>query len=129
MPVSNVQQIATEKLRPNPANTRKHSKKQIAQLACIIKQVGFLVPIVADENLVVQAGHGRLLAAQRLELHSVPVITVSGLSDAKRRAYLLADNKLTEKAGWDRPACPSSGSLRLIRHFEKRGSGSSGVRV
>jgi DNA modification methylase len=103
MPVSNVQQIATGKLRPNPANTRKHPRKQIAQLACIIEQVGFLVPIVADENFVVQAGHGRLLAAQLLGLHSVPVITVSGLSDAKRRAYLLADNKLTEKAGWDRP--------------------------
>jgi DNA modification methylase len=103
MPVSNVQQIATAKLRPNPANTRKHPKKQIAQLACIIKQVGFLVPIVVDENFIVQAGHGRLLAAQRLGLHSVPVITVSGLGDAKRRAYVLADNKLTEKAGWDRP--------------------------
>jgi DNA modification methylase len=103
MPVSNVQQIATAKLRPNPANTRKHSKRQVAQLADIIKQVGFLVPIVADENFVVQAGHGRLLAAQRLGLRSVPVITVSGISDAKRRAYVLADNRLTEAAGWDRP--------------------------
>src|ERR1700730_5286227 len=102
MPVSNVRQVATAKLRHNPANNHTHPKKQIAQLASVIKEVGFLVPIVADENFVVQAGHGRLLAAQRLGLQTVPVITVSGLSEAKRRTYVLADNKLSEKGGWDR---------------------------
>jgi DNA modification methylase len=104
MAVSQVEQVPVEELHLNPANVRKHSRKQIAQLGEIIKQVGFLVPIVADENRIVQAGNGRLLAARELGLRLVPVITVSGLDDAKRRAYVIADNKIAQGAGWDRRA-------------------------
>jgi DNA modification methylase len=104
MAISQVEQVPVGELRLNPANVRKHSKKQISQLAEIIRQVGFLVPIIADEKRVVQAGNGRLLAAREIGLRSVPVITASGLSDAKRRAYVVADNKIAQGAGWDRSA-------------------------
>jgi DNA modification methylase len=104
MPVSQIQQISIRKLRPNPANSRTHSKKQIVQLAHGIERFGFVVPVVADEKLVIQAGHGRVAAGELLGMKTVPVVILSGLSAAERRAYLLADNKLAEKAGWDRAA-------------------------
>jgi ParB-like chromosome segregation protein Spo0J len=80
------------------------SQKQITQIAKSIGQFGFIAPIVTDEDSCILAGHGRWLAASELGLKRVPVLVVSGLSDAERRAYLLADNKLTENAGWDRSA-------------------------
>lgn len=104
MPVSQVAQVPIGRLRPHPSNAHTHSKKQIAQIARSIEQFGFIVPIVADEHWFVLAGHGRLHAAKEQRLSHVPVIVVSGLSDAERRAYILADNKLTENAGWDRGA-------------------------
>ena len=104
MPTSQIKQAAVGTLRAHPANTRTHSKKQIAQIARSIRQFGFTAPIIIDENNVILAGHGRWLAARQLELSNVPVVVLSGLGDAERRAYLLADNKLVENAGWDRGA-------------------------
>jgi DNA modification methylase len=104
MPTSEIREPAVGKLRAHPANARAHSKKQIGQIARSIRQFGFTVPIIVDENNVILAGHGRWLAAQHLGLPLVPVVVLSGLSDAERRAYLLADNKLVEKAGWRRGA-------------------------
>ena len=104
MPTSQIKQAAVGTLRAHPANTRTHSKKQIAQIARSIRQFGFTAPIIIDENNVILAGHGRWLAARQLELSNVPVVVLSGLADAERRAYLLADNKLVENAGWDRGA-------------------------
>lgn len=102
MPVTQISEIAIERLHPHPANVHKHSKKQIAQIVDSIAKFGFTVPIITEEKGYVLAGHGRLLAARAIGLCRVPVIIVSGLSDAEQRAYLLADNKLTENAGWDR---------------------------
>ena len=102
MPVSQVEQVAVDKLRPHPLNVHTHSKKQIAQINKIIEQVGFINPIAANETGQILAGHGRWLAAKLRGLRTVPVITVSGLSETLQRAYILADNKLTENAGWDR---------------------------
>ena len=104
MPTPQIKQAAVATLRAHPANSRTHSKKQIAQIARSIGQFGFTAPIIIDENSVILAGHGRWLAARHLKLAHVPVVVVSGLSDAARRAYLLADNKLVENAGWDRGA-------------------------
>lgn len=104
MPVSQITQIAIGKLRLNSANVHTHSKQQLIQIARSIKQVGFIAPIITDEDSLILAGHGRWLASRQLGLRLVPVVVVSGLSDAERRAYLLADNRLTEKAGWDRAA-------------------------
>jgi hypothetical protein len=90
------------KLKPNPRNARTHSKKQLRQIADSIRQFGFVNPIIADENGVVIAGHGRLQAAAFLELNEVPVITLAGLTDAQKRTLMLADNKIAANAGWDR---------------------------
>src|SRR5215216_2556664 len=104
MPTSQIRQAVVGMLRAHPANAHAHSKKQIAKIARSIRQFGFTAPIIVDENNVILAGHGRWLAAQHLGLDFVPVVVLSGLSDAERRAYLLADNKLVEDAGWDRAA-------------------------
>jgi DNA methylase/ParB-like nuclease family protein len=102
VPVSRINEIPIGKLRPHPANVHKHSKKQISQIADSIQKFGFTAPIIAGENGYIFAGHGRWLAARKIGLSRVPVVIVSGLSDAECRAYLLADNKLTENAGWNR---------------------------
>src|SRR5262249_8062749 len=88
--------------KPNARNARTHSRKQIRQIADSIATFGFLVPILVDEDGVVIAGHGRYAAAKLLGLKQVPAIKVRDLSEAKRRAFALADNKIAENAGWDR---------------------------
>src|SRR6476660_8913515 len=89
-------------LKPNPRNVRTHSKNQIRQIANSIVAFGFVVPLVADENGLILLGHGRLAAAILIDLTEVPVIVLEGLSETRKRALLLADNKITENAGWDR---------------------------
>jgi DNA modification methylase len=97
-----MQLIAISALKSNTRNTRTHSKKQIRQIAGSITAFGFLVPILIDDDNVIIAGHGRYSAAVLLGLQEVPVIRVVGLSEAKRRAFALADNKIAQNAGWDR---------------------------
>lgn len=89
-------------LRINPKNVRTHSKKQVRQIAQSIAEFGFAVPICVDENGFILAGHGRLEAARLLGLKTVPVVQVLGLSEARKRAFMLADNKIAANAGWDR---------------------------
>jgi DNA modification methylase len=100
--VRQIKWLSPHTLKPNPRNARTHSKKQIRQIAESILAFGFVVPIVVDENSTILLGHGRLAAAIDLDLNEVPVIVLEGLSEAKKRALLLADNKITENAGWDR---------------------------
>src|SRR5262245_38209906 len=90
------------KLRPNKRNARTHSKRQIQQIADSIARFGWAAPIVVDEHNSILAGHGRYCAAQLLGLKDIPVIVLSGLSDAEKRAFVLADNKIAANAGWDR---------------------------
>jgi len=97
-----MQWIAVDALKPNARNARTHSNKQIREIANSITAFGFLVPILIDEGGVIIAGHGRHAAAKLLGLKQVPIIGVEGLSEAKRRALALADNKVAENAGWDR---------------------------
>jgi DNA modification methylase len=89
-------------LKRNPRNARTHPKKQIRQIADSIAAFGFVIPLVADESGVVLLGNGRHEAAEVEGLNEVPVIFLEGLSEAKKRALALADNKITENAGWDR---------------------------
>jgi DNA modification methylase len=88
-------------LVPYCRNARSHSDEQVAQIAASIREFGFLNPVLMDGERGIIAGHGRIMAARKLGLEKVPCIEVSHLSDAQRRAYILADNKLALNAGWD----------------------------
>lgn len=88
-------------LIPYVNNSRTHSDEQVTQVAASIKEFGFTNPILIDENNGIIAGHGRLMAAKKLKLEQVPTITLVGLSDAQRKAYVIADNKLALNAEWD----------------------------
>jgi ParB-like chromosome segregation protein Spo0J len=97
-----LQYLPITDLRPSQRNARTHSKAQIRQIADSIERFGFTNPVLIDETGTVLAGHGRLSAAKLLTLENVPILRLSHLSPAEKRAYVLADNKLAEKAGWDR---------------------------
>ena len=88
-------------LNPYGNNSRTHSDDQIKQIVASIKEFGFTNPILIDENDVIIAGHGRLLAAKNLSMDEVPTITLTGLTDEQKIAYVIADNKLALNAGWD----------------------------
>jgi len=89
-------------LKPYPGNARTHSAKQISEIATSIKAFGFNNPVLVDKDGTIIAGHGRVAAAKKLGLEVVPCVRLEHLSEAEKRAYILADNKLAEKAGWDR---------------------------
>lgn len=93
--------VLVDTLIPYARNSRTHSDAQISQIAASIKEFGFLNPIIIDGQSGIVAGHGRVLAAKKLGMDELPVIDASHLSDAQRRAYVIADNKLALNAGWD----------------------------
>src|SRR6266853_5537274 len=92
-----------ERLIPFARNPRTHSDAQVAQIAASIAAFGFNNPILVDTKAGIIAGHGRLLAARKLQLQEVPVIVLDHLTEAQKRAYILADNQLALNAGWDEP--------------------------
>ena len=92
----------TSELKPRATNPRTHSRKQIAQIATAIRRFGFTNPVLVDDHNGVIAGHGRLEAAKTIGLSEVPTVRLSDMSEAEIRAYVIADNKLAENAGWDR---------------------------
>ena len=95
-----IKEVAVDKLIPYAKNSRTHSEAQIAQIAASIKEFGFRNPILVDGTGVI-AGHGRLLAARKLNLKQVPTIDCSDLTEPQKKAYIIADNKLAMNAGWD----------------------------
>ena len=92
---------AIDQLTPDPANPRRHSKKQIRQIANSLNAFGFNVPILIDRQSKVIAGHGRLLACRELDITEVPTLCLDHLTPAQARAFMIADNKLVENADWD----------------------------
>src|SRR5271167_457115 len=90
-----------EELKLDPANPRRHSKKQIRQIANSIRTFGFIVPVLIDRDGTVLAGHGRLLACRELGITEVPTASLDHLTPAQARAFMIADNRLTEIATWD----------------------------
>lgn len=96
-----IERRPTKSLIPYARNARTHSDGQVAQIAASIKEWGWTVPLLVDETGMIIAGHGRLMAAQKLGLPEVPVIVASGWTEAQKRAYVIADNKLALNAGWD----------------------------
>ncbi|MCP4444901.1 MAG: ParB N-terminal domain-containing protein [Myxococcales bacterium] len=97
----NVEQVSVAELTPYVANARFHSEAQIAEIASSIAEFGFSNPILIRKNGTVIAGHGRLLAARHLGMHTVPVIRLNHLTDTQARLLTLADNKIAEKSSWD----------------------------
>jgi ParB family chromosome partitioning protein len=93
--------VSTDSLIPYAMNSRTHSEHQIAQIAASIKEFGFLNPIIVDGENGIIAGHGRVMAAQKIGLNELPVVEAKHLTDAQRRAYVIADNKLALNADWD----------------------------
>ena len=100
-PADEVERWPLDKLTPYARNSRTHSDEQVAQLAASIREWGWTTPVLVDEDGGIIAGHGRVLAARQLGMAEVPVVVARGWSDAKRRAYVIADNKLALNAGWD----------------------------
>ena len=89
------------RLVPYERNARTHSPEQVAQIVASIREFGFTAPILVDDQNGILAGHGRLQAAKDLGLTEVPVVVLDHLTDAQRRAYVIADNKLALNAEWD----------------------------
>jgi ParB-like chromosome segregation protein Spo0J len=97
----NIEHVPTADLIPYARNARTHSETQVAQIAGSIQEFGFCNPVLIDADNGIIAGHGRVLAAQRLKLESVPCLRLSHLTDAQKRAYVLADNRIALSSGWD----------------------------
>ena len=97
----NFEHRPTNSLRPYSGNARTHSPKQVRQIARSIERFGFNNPILIDDDDQIIAGHGRVEAAKQLRMKTVPCVRLSHLSEDDKRAYVLADNRLAEKAGWD----------------------------
>jgi hypothetical protein len=102
MPYAALEYVSVSALRPYDRNARTHSKKQIRQIANSIARFGFTNPVLISDDGQIIAGHGRVEAAKLLQIERVPPLCLSHLSDAERRAYIPADNKLAQNAGWDR---------------------------
>ena len=97
----NLEYRQIEALIPYANNSRTHSDAQVAQIAASIREFGWTNPVLIDGENGIIAGHGRVFAARKLGLTEVPVIELAHMSEAQRRAYIIADNKLAENAGWD----------------------------
>jgi site-specific DNA-methyltransferase (adenine-specific) len=95
-----IKEVAVDKLIPYAKNSRTHSPEQVGQIAASIKEFGFRNPILVD-GVGIIAGHGRLMAAQKLGLDKVPTIDCSDMTESQKKAYIIADNKLAMNAGWD----------------------------
>lgn len=100
-PADKVERWSIDRLVPYARNARTHSDEQVAQIAASIKEWGWTTPVLADPTGQIIAGHGRVMAARKLGLTEVPVMVADGWTDAQKRAYVLADNKLALNAGWD----------------------------
>ena len=100
-PADRIEHWPTARLMPYARNARTHSEAQVAQLAASIREWGWTMPVLADEAGMIIAGHGRVLAARSLGITEIPVMIARGWSEAQKRAYVLADNKLALNAGWD----------------------------
>lgn len=109
-------QVDVEKLIPYINNAKKHSESQVTKIAASIREFGFLNPVLIDKKYNVIAGHGRILAAKKLGLDKIPAIYAEGLTEAQRKAYILAENRLGELAEWDMDLV--SGELAALKELD-----------
>lgn len=96
-----IKYLPVEDLIPYARNTRTHTPEQVNKVASSIKEFGFTNPVLVDAEKGIIAGHCRVMASQKLGMQQVPTIEVTGWTDAQKRAYIIADNKLALDAGWD----------------------------
>lgn len=99
--IDGVQEVALEALKPYEKNAKIHNAEQVDRIAKSIKEFGFISPCLIDKDFNIIAGHGRVKAAQQLNLKTVPCVFIEGLTETQRKAYILADNRLTELGEWD----------------------------
>lgn len=99
--VAEISEVDVSVLVPYARNAKKHGRDQVEKLKRSIEEFGFLSPCLIDRDMNIIAGHGRVLAAKELGMLEVPCVYVEGLTEEQRRAYILADNRLTELGGWD----------------------------
>ena len=97
-----IQYVSPDRLRPYPGNARSHSRKQLKLIENSIKRFGFTNPILVTDDFEVIAGHGRLQAAKSLGMQLVPAVALSSLSEADKKALIIADNRIAELSNWDR---------------------------
>jgi ParB-like chromosome segregation protein Spo0J len=100
-PADKIERKKVDDLIPYARNARTHSDEQVAQLAASIKEWGWTTPVLVDEDGEIIAGHGRVMAARKLNIDEIPTMTASGWSKAQKQAYVLADNQIPLNAGWD----------------------------
>ena len=95
------EKVGIDKLIPYARNARTHNKEQIKQLRASLREFGFVNPCIIDKDYNIIAGHGRVMAAKEEGIDSIPCVFAEHLTDAQKRAYILADNRLALNAGWD----------------------------
>lgn len=113
---SNIKSLPPSALIPHPRNPRTHTRRQIEQIARSIRTFGFTNPVLVDDEGRILAGHGRVEAARLLGLETVPTLRIGHLSEAEQRAYIIADNKIAENAGWDLEVL--AGDLEIINALD-----------
>ena len=99
--IKQIKNVDITKLIPYVNNAKQHSESQVTKLASSIREFGFVNPVLIDKDFNIIAGHGRVMAAKLLNLKQIPCVYVEGLTEAQRKAYILADNRLGEFAEWD----------------------------
>lgn len=99
--IKSQEMVLVDELIPYVNNAKVHSEAQVTKIASSIREFGFLNPVLIDKDKNVIAGHGRILAAKKLNMTEVPCVYIEGLTEAQRKAYILADNRLGELADWD----------------------------
>ena len=114
---TDMQLVATEKLVPYVNNARTHSAEQIMKLRSSLREFGFINPIIIDKDYNIIAGHGRLMAAKDEGIREVPCVFVDYLTEAQKKAYILADNRMALDAGWDKELLKASIFAKAI--FDK----------
>ena len=116
--IQSVQRVDVDQLIPYINNAKQHPEEQVLKIASSIREFGFVNPVLIDKDFNVIAGHGRILAAKKLGLMEVPCVFVEGLTDAQRKAYILADNRLGELGDWDMDLVTSELEMLIDNDFD-----------
>jgi len=127
--LSGIANQSPDNLKPWPNNPRTHSEKQLVKLKASIHRFGFTAPVLVDEFNVILSGHGRVQAAKELGLSTIPTRLISGLSETKKRAYVIADNKLSQLSGWDNNLLKSEMEILINEDFDIEVTGFSTAEI